>query len=539
MEIIKINNNAQAMSLFMVREGVLVNEDIFIEMDGGKLTCLYSELELSKDEVDNVVNEVTQKMDVETTEEVDCAIAEFTVLNEGSVIYEKVQEKEPEESLEEATSLKIDLKFEDVEEDPFEEESFEDDAIEEESEIESENMETPEYKVSEQEEVVDELEEDQDEFLSLFDEEEMKDIEVEQTTPQVEEKEEVAISLVESVDGGKKTYPKYYASSKDKEVEELLVKSGVSQEVIKLSMDLRKHNRERIKDFPQMVLDLIPETIEFSTKTGDLEEALGMLVSNISISLIGPTGTGKSTLSRVVATILNYPVFLVNGNIEVGMETFIGDYETKEKGLITARDGQMTLAAKYGGILMVDEINYIPAGSLSVLNPFTDDQREFQNSLKGEVVKSAPETRFICSMNVGDGYEGTMRLNDSLKKRFMPIISNYMTRDELVEIFNGFEKELIEQELPTPSFIQKEQLIKFYGSVTVAASNYKLPEDVGSLKSLKNMFKATGLFGVGRAVRMFILNYDEPEVRAQISGVVSNDGLAEDIGFDPVEFNLN
>lgn len=551
LKINKINKNAEAMVLFQVREGYLImanEENFFAEVENNDVKYLYGEHELSEADKKSLIDSTKEvgEVEIDFDDSVEFIASDFTILEDGVVIFESVEEElEKENEVEEEvldTELEGDFqenvqKIEivmDVEKNDIEEEKEE---IQEEQD-DFENMSLFDEDVKEDKNDI--------EYMSLFDKNEVEELSISSEAVENVQEEEKNIVNETSVTEestaaksiSKRVFPKFFGPEKDKKVEEFLKENEVSSEIIKWAMDVRRSNRDRVKKYPQMVIDVIPSNLTYNSSGGELEEALSAVLADVPLSNVGPTGVGKTTLITVIATLLNYPMFVINGNVQSNRDTFIGEYDIKEQGVISVKDGQMTKAALYGGILMIDEINFIRPEVLSYVNAFTDGQKSFQNDVRGETINLLPETRFACTMNVGSGYSGTVKMSKATVNRFLTIEFGYLSRNEIKSVIDNLSDKIDNEYLDGLSLIQKEQLIRLYGLLTTSAKNGTLPEEVGSVRSVENIAKMAPFIGLGRAVKMFVNNFDDPQVRAQVSGVITNDGLAEEIGFDPVEFNM-
>lgn len=551
LKINKINKNAEAMVLFQVREGYLImanEENFFAEVENNDVKYLYGEHELSEADKKSLIDSTKEvgEVEIDFDDSVEFIASDFTILEDGVVIFESVEEElEKENEVEEEvldTELEGDFqenvqKIEivmDVEKNDIEEEKEE---IQEEQD-DFENMSLFDEDVKEDKNDI--------EYMSLFDKNEVEELSISSEAVENVQEEEKNIVNETSVTEestaaksiSKRVFPKFFGPEKDKKVEEFLKENEVSSEIIKWAMDVRRSNRDRVKKYPQMVIDVIPSNLTYNSSGGELEEALSAVLADVPLSNVGPTGVGKTTLITVIATLLNYPMFVINGNVQSNRDTFIGEYDIKEQGVISVKDGQMTKAALYGGILMIDEINFIRPEVLSYVNAFTDGQKSFQNDVRGETINLLPETRFAYTMNVGSGYSGTVKMSKATVNRFLTIEFGYLSRNEIKSVIDNLSDKIDNEYLDGLSLIQKEQLIRLYGLLTTSAKNGTLPEEVGSVRSVENIAKMAPFIGLGRAVKMFVNNFDDPQVRAQVSGVITNDGLAEEIGFDPVEFNM-
>lgn len=83
-------------------------------------------------------------------------------------------------------------------------------------------------------------------------------------------------------------------------------------------------------------------------------------------------------------------------------------------------EGKFATAVKHGLLFVAEEMNTAYADVISMFNGPLEGKPLYLNN--GEVISPHPNFRFIATMNVGDGFEGTKPLNSSLIGRFHRVI---------------------------------------------------------------------------------------------------------------------
>jgi len=142
-----------------------------------------------------------------------------------------------------------------------------------------------------------------------------------------------------------------------------------------------------------------------------------------NVLIIGETGTGKTHLARWVAYKAKLSYVRINLNRMTTVEDFVGQWVPTAEGNFKWQDGVLTRLMRYGGLLVVDEINACPPELLFCLHGVLDDERKIVLTQKdGEVVFAHPEFWLVATMN--PDYEGTKPLNEALKDRFS-VVLNY------------------------------------------------------------------------------------------------------------------
>lgn len=192
------------------------------------------------------------------------------------------------------------------------------------------------------------------------------------------------------------------------------VKEPVKQEV--------KH--EQVNDSSK---ELIPEMFTYynpDDNINNLETLEQALDEKKNVLLVGPTGSGKTTMVRYYCAKRKLPYRRVSLNGGATAEDLIGHYilKTNGGGSMTTIwvDGVLVQAMKNGWVLVIDEINGSPAEILFVLNSVLDDERMLCLTQKdGEVIHPHPNFRVVSTCNPTDmGYAGTNEINEALRDRF-------------------------------------------------------------------------------------------------------------------------
>lgn len=139
---------------------------------------------------------------------------------------------------------------------------------------------------------------------------------------------------------------------------------------------------------------------------------------DLSVLLVGETGTGKTTMIREIAKKKKRKLIRFNLTGETTVDDFVGKYTLKD-GETVWQDGVLLQAMKEGKWLVVDEINSALPEILFVLHSLLDDDKYVVvPQHEGEVVKPHKNFRFFATMNPTDEYTGTKELNKAFKSRF-------------------------------------------------------------------------------------------------------------------------
>lgn len=137
-----------------------------------------------------------------------------------------------------------------------------------------------------------------------------------------------------------------------------------------------------------------------------------------NVLLFGPTGPGKTSLILAYAARERLPLVTVQCNGAVDPNTFWGGLAFDENGsLMGWQDSEITQVIRHGGILYLDEVNFLPPKVAAVFHGLMDKRRQITIPEKGnEVIKAHPDLQIVAAYN--PDYEGTKPLNAAFKNRF-------------------------------------------------------------------------------------------------------------------------
>jgi len=220
-------------------------------------------------------------------------------------------------------------------------------------------------------------------------------------------------------------------------------------------------DRETVEQSDNFAM-LIPEKFKyFSRKMNvranmtDIETFELWMDQGKNILLIGPTGSGKTTLPRYFCAKHNRPYVRISLNGGCTIEDLVGHYIAKGREMVWV-NGLLTIAVKNGYVIVIDEINAAPSEIMFILNSLLDDERILILSSKdGETITPHPDFRLVATCNPTElGYAGTQEINESLLDRFTGS-TMYVDYNTSVE-----HRILKEMNLPNDDIIKVENFTK-------------------------------------------------------------------------------
>jgi nitric oxide reductase NorQ protein len=153
----------------------------------------------------------------------------------------------------------------------------------------------------------------------------------------------------------------------------------------------------------------------------DWNDSLDVLTRAYSAGLftiiIGPNGTGKTSLVRQFASNMNKELQSVNFSLRTRESHLIGS-KTLDKGEINFVEGILVKSMKEGSLLYLDELNAAEADVLLRLDEALDDRRQVVlKEADGQVITAREDWSVIATINPLS-HVGTKELPPQLLSRF-------------------------------------------------------------------------------------------------------------------------
>lgn len=193
------------------------------------------------------------------------------------------------------------------------------------------------------------------------------------------------------------------------------------------------------------------------------DEATSIIVyaieNNLFVNMVGPTGSGKSTLVEQVCARLKRPFFRFNGRGDMETSSLFGMLVV-EDGATKWKDGTFTEAVRYGAVTLFDEYTVTPPEinlSLQWLREHGGKLllTDMPGEMKDKLITPNKDFRLICADNTrglgdnGDRFAGTNIQNSASLNRFdITIEHDYMSKEKeqqiLTKKFSGISPKAAE-----------------------------------------------------------------------------------------------
>lgn len=211
------------------------------------------------------------------------------------------------------------------------------------------------------------------------------------------------------------------------------------------------------------------------------------LKAKMNVLIEGPTGPGKTTACRAYSAARELPFYSIPSNVGIEPSQLFGKYIPDGDGGFAWIDGPVTNLVRHGGVLLINEVNFMPERVATVLFGLLDGRREITLlDHQGETIKAHDNLLVMADMN--PGYNGTRPLNEAFRNRFS------------IQLFWGYDPEVEKRLIQSASLRQVMSDLR----VQVDSGLYVTPVSTNMGMEFEAIAKALGLdFAISNFVTHF------------------------------------
>ena len=243
-----------------------------------------------------------------------------------------------------------------------------------------------------------------------------------------------------------------------------------------------------------------------------------------NVLIRGGAGSGKTMCVLAWASARGYRYYNVSSNIGLEPSHLFGAWTpTEQAGVFKWQDGPVTELVRNGGVLLLNEIDFMPERISTVLFGLLDDRREIQLLENGgEVIKAHPDLLVVGDHN--PNYRGSRPMNQAWKDRFAhkwefdydkAIERKLIKNEALLEVANKLRASAEKGELDTP--VSTRGLVAFVKNVENLGLDYAvasyingfLDDEREAVKLVMDTAKANIGAGFGVTVETTAFQADE------------------------------
>ncbi len=235
------------------------------------------------------------------------------------------------------------------------------------------------------------------------------------------------------------------------------------------------------------------------------------MANHENILIRGHAGSGKTMSVLAYASSRNLRYYNVSSNVGLEPSHLFGSWIPTESGSFQWQDGAVTSVVRHGGVLLLNEIDFMPERITTILFSLLDDRRQIQLMENGgEVIEAHPNLLIIGDHN--PNYRGSRPMNQAWKDRFHHKVEYPYDRT--------IERKLI----PSTTLLEivdKLRLMADKGEIDTPISTRSLVAFVSNAKQL----------GIDYAIASYVNGYlDDEREAVKLVIETAKAGIASDLG---------
>ena len=235
------------------------------------------------------------------------------------------------------------------------------------------------------------------------------------------------------------------------------------------------------------------------------------MANHENILIRGHAGSGKTMSVLAYASARGYRYYNVSSNVGLEPSHLFGSWIPTESGTFQWQDGAVTSVVRHGGVLLLNEIDFMPERITTILFSLLDDRRQIQLMENGgEIIEAHPDLLVIGDHN--PNYRGSRPMNQAWKDRFHHKVEYPYDR--------AVERKLV------PS----STLLEIVDKLRAMADKGEIDTPV-STRGLVAFVSNAKLLGIDYAIASYINGYLDDEKEAiKLVMETAKAGIASDLG---------
>lgn len=224
-----------------------------------------------------------------------------------------------------------------------------------------------------------------------------------------------------------------------------------------------------------------------------------------NVIMEGPTGCGKTSLVYAWCAARGLALYAFPSSAAAEPSQFRGRWvPDPATGLLKWQDGGMTDVTRYGGVIYINEGNFLRDAVASDMFGLLDKRRKLELlDNDGEVIYAPDE--FMVIMDFNEGYKGTRELNAAFRNRFaIPLPFDYDTKIEaklvrskaIRDMAKQFRQEVAKGLFETP--VATNMLVEFESIALSSSVDFAIrcfishfpADDRGAVKQIVDLWTA-------------------------------------------------
>jgi nitric oxide reductase NorQ protein len=232
----------------------------------------------------------------------------------------------------------------------------------------------------------------------------------------------------------------------------------------------------------------VEDDVKFYDWGGFLDTLMTAYKAGLFVLIIGPKGTGKTTLVRAFAKKLGKPLYSINFSLRTRESHLVGTM-MMENGTTKFALGIIPKSMEEGAILYLDELNAAEADVLLRLDEALDDRRQLVIKEAGNPITiKAREGWFVIATINPLSHAGTKELPPQLLSRFpVRIYMDYPPEDVVIQIVKMHVGELTAEQIKYMGMVVEfEKRVRQIATETMLPYTPSLRETIAFAKLLKS-----------------------------------------------------